>query len=240
MYRMQELKEDDLSQIDALFFVTIPRSAYHLLAKRINFYFNDALRADEASRYTYKHLREAETRPCQLIGTHDFGLNRKWPSRLFRTTPCLEGRKYLIQIRNPIPGSISHFRLEEKNGLKRKGTEKEWIEHSTRHFAFVRRFIRRWIVEPPYSTGMAISYEQITNEPLSTLRDALRLMAKDGLEPNESKVQACIDRYPFIDPPSLEEFEYYDKGHFRRLRDSLKETIAILERPEFQINLDLP
>ncbi|MEM9160692.1 MAG: hypothetical protein AAGB46_16710, partial [Verrucomicrobiota bacterium] len=70
---MDPFVEEQLAKAETLYFITIPRSAYHLLAKRVNFYFDDRLGVFEAARYRQSELSEAVERGCRLLGCHDIG-----------------------------------------------------------------------------------------------------------------------------------------------------------------------
>lgn len=233
-------KSSSTSKLDPLFCLTIPRSGYHLLIKRIDFYFGYTAQHVELSRYRPWGLPISKLAEHGISLNHDGGINRAWPWSRIYGFPKRATSKYLVLFRNPLLSLISEFQLHERNGLKREGSVDEWREYAIKGIRFRKRFIRKWLIDFNGDNVLKVSYERCTANPKDCLRAAIEHAQRVKEPLNGETLQACLNRFPFAGHRAYEDFKYYDNVFFEELKSRLDETAAYLEEhEEYEIDLSL-
>jgi|TARA_B110000495_G_C23015531_1_gene601397 hypothetical protein len=234
-------KSVSTSKLSPLFCLTIPRSGYHLLIKRMDFYFGDELQHVELTRYLPLGFPTSKLANHGISLNHDSGINRAWPWSQLYSFPKRDASKYMILFRNPLLSMISDFQLHERNGLKRGGSVGEWKHYAIKGIRYRKRFIRKWLVGYNGDNVLTLSYEQCAKDPKDCLRRAIKHAQRVEERLNEDRLQACLDRFPFDGHREYEDHKFYDKAFFEELRSRLEETAAYLEEhEEYGIDLSLP
>lgn len=222
-----------------LFFVTIPRSGHHLMAKWLDHYHGGCLRHFERSKF-YRwsmSLRDLRRR-YDLVLNHDLGIRKNWIHARWNSFPRRRDLSYVIQVRHPLLSLVSEFALHEEQALGRAGERDEWLRFAEEGLRYRRRFWEKWLKPKPLPRQLVLSYEALQRDPRETLAKALKHWRPD-MRVDEKRIEAALERFPPRPERRLEAFPHYDRSEFAAMLDRLGEDACRdLERRE-SLGMDL-
>lgn len=181
--------------------ISMPRSGHHWMVNNLAAY-------QPEFRYCERYTQDGccQSIPCTDLNIH-LAKSHDLDARAIKTNR----RKFLIQIREPVPSIVSHFELAVAH---------QWVEQSDarwRRFAidearFRNRFAAKWLLNLPRH-AMVVHYEDARAAPAVIFGDLCRFVF--GEEPDAGRV-ASIARN-VTGARKLEDFRFYDQAFFESL-----------------------
>ncbi len=200
--------------------VSMPRSGHHLLAGLLLAYFNED-GTGKGKRLSYCNYYDCcQHRPCNkdkppatastleinLQKSHDeyllFGNNQFEPELEISTKA-----KYLIQIRDPIPGTVSVYKLALSRRKKTRKYQTEegwttvqlvpdklkygWPAISVRQLQYRKRFLEKWVLHNPLvdsDNSYILDYDTFVASPQKKLQEIITF-----LSPAEDIDTSCLE-----------------------------------------------
>ena len=215
--------------------VSIPRSGHHYLVKLLRRYFNAKTRQTKRLAYCeYYHC--CKMRPCNLyepdsetsaakvhlLKSHDEFLRRNDEDYEPPLEVCNKV-KHLVQIRHPIPSTISEFLLansklkKEQRGDKHtsvdgtsNSTTLDWLPFSIHELQYRKSFLEKWILQNPWVESPQyyfLDYDRFLASPSEKLREVILFLCPEESIDN-SLIESIFAKRPVKPKRNPLDFEY--------------------------------
>jgi len=161
---------------DAVACVTFPRSGHHHLVELLARVLGERLRYRE--RATLLGVRGAN-----LVKHHDERL-------MLRLAP---GRRALVQIRHPLPATLSRYEQRLRTGELTADTPEAWAWHARVHLEYWCGFFRKW-VESAGEGRCVVRYEALLHDPVGEFAERVLPFLDLAPVPDRATLGACLAR----------------------------------------------
>ena len=210
--------------------VSIPRSGHHFLVRMLRTYFN----ANHKRMHYCEYYHCCKSKPCQLYDADsarpdELFLHKSHDEFLRLSDPDWEPvfevsnePKHLIQIRHPIPSTISDFELwrskqpdptqdEPNNDPNFKMTKPQtWEDFSVEQVLYRKAFLEKWILENPWvgtDQFLILNYDELIAEPREKVAEVIRFFfPNERIEP--SQLENSMSEWPLKPRRNLSTFEH--------------------------------
>jgi len=225
--------------------VTFPRSGHHLVVNvllkyfsgNINFPITDGKKTDtecteiiRAGGINYcEFYNHCQKTPCtdqtvNLQKNHDFNLS----------LANEENNRYIILIRNPLESLVSFFNffldLPIKQSIINGNVildKKGWEDFATKEILFWKDFSNKWILNNRKVNFLFFTYEEILRNPLTSFICMMKFI-NHTLDIDIEFLQSIIKQMNIENKSILTNFIFYEESFFKKLENSVKEEIKIL------------
>ncbi|MFH1358882.1 MAG: sulfotransferase domain-containing protein [archaeon] len=226
--------------------ICFPRSGHHLVvnilfkyfSKDIDFmevngnksrvYFDKIIKAGDfyyCECYAHCHEFPCSDKKTNLQKNHDYdldlGIDKKY--------------KYIIIYRDVIESLISiyNYYLNKPydlfKGMKIIDNNDGWKVFAKKTTEYWKGFIRKWITENEMQTKdvLFINYEEIIKNPLSIFINLIKFI-DPGKNVNLYFLKEIIDRLSIKKRSKVQNFKYYNKDFYSRIKEEVKEEYSIM------------
>lgn len=145
--------------------ICFPRSGQSITVAVLRDYFGDDFRYCE--RYLEPEKRMDVCPDTNYEKNHDFDLD----------APVIDGRLYVVHIRNPLAAVSSWFDLCVENN-EVKDTLEDWRRFAAMKSQFWAEFYRKWIVSP-IKDRLIVDYDLLVNDPVTTFAGLARFITQE-------------------------------------------------------------
>jgi len=208
--------------------VSIPRCGHHMT---VRFLCSYRRAMDPRHPMTYCEFYHAnpgqvccKAMPCvrpgmQLQKSHDFS----------GQVPILRSRRYIIQVRDPLPSVISHFEYLVR--VKRKpDTAEAWMALALAQVDYLEMFLNRWVVDFPEGIDhLYTDYDDLMRDPSGEMERLVAYLWPHET-PNHAAIQQSLSAHEFRPTREVEAFRYYEPGFISQLAERLKPATDIMHR----------
>ena len=220
---------------------SIPRSGHHYLEKLLRRYFNP--KGSKTKRMAYcEYYGCCKTRPCRLykpdletsvakvhlLKSHDEFLRTNDEQYEPPLDPTNEV-KHLVQIRHPIPGTISEFLMVNSNLTKRRNSydgeavedrplksplpassKDDWLSFAAMQLEYRKQFLEKWILRNPWFDSQQyyfLDYDSFLASASEKLREVILFLCPEESIDN-SLIESIFAERPVKPKRNPLDFEY--------------------------------